>query len=90
MYVVATDDPPPYPQMDLRGIKFEIQLRRRPADNEVILGGSSLSGQLTVGAAPNYGHLIWYFPRDVMRTVCGLASMSVMWSPATCASHARS
>ena len=69
VYVVTTEEPPPYPQMDLRGITFNIQLRRRPADNEVILGGSSLTGSLTVGAAPNVGHLIWYFSRDIMRTL---------------------
>jgi hypothetical protein len=66
VYLVTDPGSEPYPQMDLRGIEFEIMLRRRPADNEIILGGSSLSGSLTVGAAPNYGHLIWYFSRDVM------------------------
>ena len=56
----------PFVQMDLRGIIFEIMLRRRPADNEVILGGSSLTGTLTVGVAPNYGHLIFYFSRRLI------------------------
>lgn len=66
---VVTEDPPPYPQMDLRGIHFEIMLRRRPPDSEVILSGSSLTGELTVGAAPNYGHLIWYFSRSTMKNL---------------------
>ena len=58
---------PPPPQMDLRGIQFEMMLRRRPQDHEVILGSATLAGSLSVGAAPNYGHLIFYFSHTVMR-----------------------
>jgi hypothetical protein len=64
--VMVIDEDGSEKQMDLRGTKFEIMLRRRPPDNEVILGGSSLTGTLTVGVAPNWGHLIFYFSRVVM------------------------
>jgi hypothetical protein len=66
VYVVA-GQPPPLPQLDLRGIAFEMHIRRRPQDNEVVLHGSSADGGVTVGAAPNYGHLIFYIPQENMR-----------------------
>jgi hypothetical protein len=57
------------PQLDLRGIAFEMQLRRRPQDNEVVLQGGTSDGMLSVGAAPNWGHLIWYVPEVMMRRI---------------------
>jgi hypothetical protein len=66
VYYVTNSDGQPIAQMDLRGTIFEVMLRRRAPDNEVILGGSSLTGTLTVGVAPNWGHLIFYFSRRLM------------------------
>jgi hypothetical protein len=57
------------PQLDLRGIAFEMQLRRRPQDNEVVLQGGTTDGMLSVGAAPNWGHLIFYVPEVMMRRI---------------------
>jgi len=65
-YVVEEDE---RPQLDLRGIAFEMQLRRRPQDNEVVLQGGTDDGMLSVGAAPNWGHLIWYVPEVKMRRI---------------------
>ena len=69
VYVVTTGPAEPYPQMDLRRIRFEMMLRRRPQDHEVILDSGILAGALTVGSPPNFGHLIWHFSRSVMRRV---------------------
>jgi hypothetical protein len=63
-YIVEEDE---RPQLDLRGIAFEMQLRRRPQDNEVVLQGGTDDGTLSIGAAPNWGHLIFYVPEVMMR-----------------------
>jgi hypothetical protein len=63
-YVVGTD--PGGPQLDLRGIAFEMELRRRPPDHEVILHASTADGSISVGASPNFGYLIFYVKEAVM------------------------
>jgi hypothetical protein len=65
---LVTGSPGPA-QLDLRGIAFEMHVRRRPQDNEVVLYGSTKDGGVTVGVAPNYGHLIFYVAQDNMRRV---------------------
>jgi hypothetical protein len=55
------------PQFDLRGIDFEMELRRHPAEHEVIIHASTVDGSLSIGAAPNYGYLIFYLPLSYMR-----------------------
>jgi hypothetical protein len=52
------------PQLDLRGIDFEMEVRRQPGDHEVIIQASTLNGTMAVGAPPNIGFLIWYVPLD--------------------------
>jgi hypothetical protein len=56
-----------FEQMDLSGIAFEAQVRRRPPDNEVVLLLSGADGSLSVGSPPNFGHLLFYVQRDVMQ-----------------------
>jgi hypothetical protein len=62
-------DPNTWPQLDIRGIDFEMEIRRSPPDNEVILHATSAAGSLTVGASPNYGCLVWYMPLATMQTL---------------------
>ena len=61
-YIVGTDGP----QLDLRGIGFELEIRRRPPDHEVILRASTEDGSISVGASPNVGYLIFYVKESVM------------------------
>jgi hypothetical protein len=66
VYLVS-DTGPPLEQLDLRGISFEMHIRRRPELNEIVLAASSLTQSLLVGSPPNYGHLIFYVPEVTMR-----------------------
>jgi hypothetical protein len=56
------------PQMDLRGIQFDMEVRRRPTDHEVILEAATWNQRLQLGAFPNYGYLIIAVPIDQMKT----------------------
>jgi hypothetical protein len=74
LYAVAPDPgaPPtnaPPVQLDIRGINFQMELRRAPPDNEVILEASSSERTLYVGSPPNYGYLIWYIPVETMKYI---------------------
>jgi len=51
-------DPTAMPQLDLRGISFELEVRRRAEDHEVVIHASTDNGMLQVGSYPNYGFLI--------------------------------
>lgn len=54
------------PQLDIRGINFELELRRQAPDHEVILHATTADGEVTVGASPNVGFLIFYVKEEVM------------------------
>ena len=54
------------PQLDLRGISFELEIRRQPPDREVIMSASSSDGSISVGASPNVGYLIFYVKEAIM------------------------
>ena len=56
------------PQLDLRGIDFEMEIRRRPENHEVVIRASTAEGTMAIGAAPNYGFLIIYVPLSTMQT----------------------
>jgi hypothetical protein len=56
--------PATFPDLDLRGIAFEMMVRRSATDSEVIIAASTLEGTMAVGAPPNIGFLIWYVPLD--------------------------
>lgn len=51
-----------FPQLDLRGIDFVMEIRRAPGDHEVIIQASTFDGTMAVGAPPRYGFLIMYVP----------------------------
>jgi hypothetical protein len=56
------------PQLDLRGIAFEMEVRRKRSDHEVILSASTDDLKLSVGAFPNYGFLILNIPVAEMKS----------------------
>ena len=57
-----------YPQLDLRGINFEMEIRRSPLDHEVVLHASIEDGTLAIGTPPDYGFFIINIPRAMMHT----------------------
>ena len=54
--------PSSFPQLDLRGIDFLMEIRHQAADNEVVIQASTMDGTMAIGAPPNYGFLIIYVP----------------------------
>jgi hypothetical protein len=60
--------PDTYPQLDLRGIDFEMEIRRSPIDHEVVLRASIEDGTLAIGTPPDYGFFIINVPRSIMHT----------------------
>jgi len=68
-YVEGTDPTDPSaPQVDLRGITFQMEIRRSAEDAEVILGASTDDGSLSIGAPPNFGFLIIHIAEEEMKT----------------------
>lgn len=69
-YVVddGSDNIDDMPQLDLRGISFEMEVRRKAADHEVILNLSTDNHRLAIGAFPNIGFLLFNVPLDEMQT----------------------
>lgn len=55
-----------YPQLDLRGIRFEMEIRRSVSDHEVVMSASVDDGTLAIGIPPDYGFLIINIPRAIM------------------------
>jgi hypothetical protein len=54
------------PQLDLRGIDFELEVRRTPPDNEVILMATTKNGSILRGFPPNVGYLIFNISDEAM------------------------
>jgi hypothetical protein len=46
------------PQLDLRNITFDMEIRRTVEDSEVVLGASTDTGTLKVGDPPDWGFLL--------------------------------
>lgn len=46
------------PQLDLRGITFEMEVRRSAVDHEVILSATIEDGKLSIGDPPDFGYLL--------------------------------
>jgi hypothetical protein len=57
------------PQLDLRGIGFEMEVRRQSSEHEVILSASTKDKRLIVGAPPDYGFLLVRIDNDVMKLI---------------------
>lgn len=47
-----------YPQLDLRGITFEMEVRHRSDEHEVVINASTTNGMLKIGAYPDVGYLL--------------------------------
>ena len=62
----TADDPGP--PLDLRGISFELMVRRNPDDAEVIVWASSADNTIQIGASPDWNFLIINVPLATMRT----------------------
>lgn len=65
-YVVEDGSADP-PQLDLTGIRFRMEVRRRPEENEVIISASTDDGTMALGAFPDVGFLIITIDAEVMR-----------------------
>jgi len=61
LYLVNTGDPNP-PQLDIRGIIFDMEIRRSAAEHEVVLTASTANGTLAIGAPPDIGYLLFKIP----------------------------
>ena len=46
------------PQLDLRGIRFQMEIRHRADDAEVVIEGSTDDGRIRIGDFPDFGFLI--------------------------------
>jgi hypothetical protein len=62
----APGDPSTWPEMDLRGISFWMEVRRSADDSEVILVLSTDNRKLAIGAFPNVGYLLFYVTAQEM------------------------
>jgi hypothetical protein len=68
VYCVPPPTDPTAPQLDLRGIDFEMELRKHAEDHEVSLSASTKAGTIQIGLPPNFGYLIFYVPyKDTMQ-----------------------
>jgi hypothetical protein len=68
-YIVGPENIPNVPQVDLRGIRFEMEVRRSASDVEVVLRASTENGMITIGAQPDVGYLLWRIPLEDMKEV---------------------
>lgn len=56
-----------WPQADLRGIDFEMEIRRTERTHEVIINANTKDGTLAIGAPPNFGFLLIHVPYNEMK-----------------------
>lgn len=56
------------PQLDLRGIGFEMEIRHRAEDAEVVITASTDDGGIKIGDYPDFGYLIINIDNDTMLT----------------------
>jgi hypothetical protein len=57
------------PQLDLTGIKFDMELRATVEDHEVVIRASTADGTLRVGDPPNFGYLLIGIEHETMKMV---------------------
>src|SRR5262245_31069061 len=50
--------PEDLPQLDLRDITFEMEVRRTAPDNQVIISATTENGSIKIGDPPDFGFLI--------------------------------
>ena len=57
------------PQLDLRDIAFEMEVRRAAPDNQVVLSASTGDGSIAIGAPPDFGYLILNIDHENMMRI---------------------
>ena len=57
------------PQFDIRGMEFEMEMRRKASDHEVLISASTADLKLSIGSFPNYGFLLLNVPLDEMKNM---------------------
>jgi hypothetical protein len=62
VYYVDTGVTPPTDQLDIRGIIFEMEVRRSATDHEVVLSASTENGTIEVGMPPDFGFFLFQIP----------------------------
>jgi len=55
------------PQLDLRGIVFEMEVRRTAPDHQVVINATTEDGSIIIGTPPDYGFLIINVDLDEMK-----------------------
>jgi len=55
------------PQLDIRGIVFEMEVRRAAPDHQVVINASTEDGSIIIGAPPDFGFLIINVDLDEMK-----------------------
>jgi len=66
-FVVGVGDPDTLPQLDLRGITFEMEIRYLSQGHEVVLDGTTADGTLQIGTPPDFGFFIFNIPLAEMQ-----------------------
>lgn len=62
-YITANDEP-----VDLRGIEFDMQIRRRSDDHDVVIYASADGNRwVSIGDLPNSNHLVIHVPLEKMQ-----------------------
>jgi hypothetical protein len=67
-FLVQTTDPV-LPQLDIRGITFDMEIRRAVDEPEVVLAASTTNGTLIIGQPPDFGFLIISVPIAEMQNL---------------------
>jgi len=62
VYLIDSDEVEIGEQLDLRGIRFAMHVRRAPPESEVVIEATTENGQLQIGEPPDYGYLIIWVP----------------------------
>jgi hypothetical protein len=61
--------PDSYPQLDLTGIAFEMEVRRQTPDAEVVIRASSADATLSIGEPPDFGFLLINIDHADVKTI---------------------
>ena len=67
LFLVNDGLDPPETQLDLRGIEFEMEVRRDEPVHEVVITASTENGMLMIGEVPDYGYLIIQVPLHAIK-----------------------
>ena len=59
--------PSALPQLDLRGIVFEMEVRRTPPDHQVVINATTEDGSIIIGTPPDYGFMTINVDLDEMK-----------------------